>query len=42
MSSMIKVYAYSGCSTCKSALKFLKDRKEILGEFVVVFHPGKP
>ena len=24
---MIKVYAYSGCSTCKSALKFLKDRK---------------
>ena len=24
---MIKIYAYSGCSTCKSALKFLKDRK---------------
>ena len=27
MSSMIKVYAYSGCSTCKSALKFLKEHK---------------
>ncbi len=24
---MLKVYAYSGCSTCKSALKFLKDRR---------------
>lgn len=24
---MIKVYAYSGCSTCRSALKFLKDRR---------------
>ena len=24
---MIKVYAYSGCSTCKSALKFLKEHK---------------
>lgn len=24
---MIKIYAYSGCSSCKSALKFLKDRK---------------
>ena len=24
---MTKVYAYSGCSTCKSAVKFLKDRK---------------
>ncbi len=27
MNSMIKVYAYSGCSTCKSALKFLKEHK---------------
>ena len=24
---MLKVYAYSGCSTCRGALKFLKDRK---------------
>lgn len=24
---MLKVYAYSGCSTCNGALKFLKDRK---------------
>lgn len=24
---MIKVYAYSGCSTCRKALKFLRDRK---------------
>lgn len=24
---MLKVYAYSGCSTCKGALKFLKERK---------------
>jgi arsenate reductase len=23
----IKVYEYAGCSTCKKALKFLKDRK---------------
>ncbi|MBL9173584.1 MAG: arsenate reductase family protein [Verrucomicrobiales bacterium] len=24
---MIKIYAYSGCSTCRNALKFLKDRR---------------
>ncbi len=24
---MLKVYAYSGCSTCKSALKFLKEHR---------------
>ncbi len=24
---MLKVYAYSGCSTCRTALKFLKERK---------------
>ena len=24
---MIKVYAYAGCSTCRNALKFLKDRR---------------
>ena len=24
---MIKVYAYTGCSTCRNALKFLQERK---------------
>jgi arsenate reductase len=24
---MLKIYSYSGCSTCKSALRFLADRK---------------
>jgi arsenate reductase (glutaredoxin) len=32
---MLKVYAYSGCSTCRRALKFLRDRKIAFREIAI-------
>lgn len=32
---MLKVYAYSGCSTCKNAIKWLKSRKISFKEIAI-------
>jgi arsenate reductase (glutaredoxin) len=34
-----KVYEYQNCSTCKKALKFLKDRKVSFDSIPIVEHP---
>lgn len=36
---MIKVYEYSGCSTCRNALKFLEKRKVAYTKIPIVEQP---
>jgi arsenate reductase len=37
--SMIKIYEYAGCSTCKNALKYLDARKKKYEKVPIVEHP---
>ena len=36
---MMKIYEYSGCSTCKKALKFLEAKKQSFEKIAIVEQP---